>query len=133
REAAISSELTMIIASMVGTWAAMKCRDSKGWRGFQASINQGGQNRSQKNCTSPRCNPLRFRLLAADFLPGQALALPVHIVAAIHAVEHAGEHEHQVGQAVEVLAWSVVDRLLIAQRHHRPFGTPRYRAAHVGL
>ena len=28
---------------------------------------------------------------------GQALAFPIHIVAAVHAIEHACEHKHQVG------------------------------------
>ena len=33
-----------------------------------------------------------------------ALTLPVHIVAAVHAVEHARQNEEQIAQAVEVVA-----------------------------
>ncbi len=42
----------------------------------------------------------------------QALALPVDVVATVHAVEHAREHKHQIAEPVEVLARRVFDRLL---------------------
>ena len=34
--------------------------------------------------------------LSGLFSLGQALALPIHIVAAVHAVEHTGQDKHQV-------------------------------------
>jgi hypothetical protein len=63
----------------------------------------------------------------------QALALPVDVVAAIDPVEHPRQHEHQVGQAVQVLARRVLERLFIAQGHHGALGAARHGAAHMGL
>ena len=51
---------------------------------------------------------------------------------AVEAVEHAGNHEHQIGQTVEVLARRFFDRLFVAQCHHGTFGAARHGAAHMG-
>ncbi len=78
------------------------------------------------------------KLVCVPLLTGlHALAFPVHIVAhraiGAVAVEHAGQHKHQVGQAVEVLARRVFQCLLRFQRHHGAFGAARHGAAHMGL
>lgn len=55
-------------------------------------------------------------------LPLQPLAAPIHIIAAeaieIGAVEHPGQDEEQVGQAIQVLAWRGVDGLGGGEGHH---------------
>jgi hypothetical protein len=63
----------------------------------------------------------------------QAFALPVHIVAAVDAVEHAGQHEQQIGQAVQILARRGSHGLGLLQRHHLALCTARHGAAYMGL
>ena len=46
----------------------------------------------------------------------------------MQAVEHARQHEHQVAQAVEVLARRFADGFFVAQRHHLSLGTAGTKA-----
>ena len=58
--------------------------------------------------------------------------LPLHVGAAGMPVQHARQHEHQVGQAVQVLARAVVDLVLLAERDQRALGAAAGGAADVG-
>ncbi len=62
-------------------------------------------------------------------------AVPVDVVAAqpveVGAVQHACQHEQQVGQPVQVLARRLVHRFDAGQRHQRALGAPRHGAADV--
>ena len=49
------------------------------------------------------------------------------------AVKHTGQHKHQIGKTVEVLARGVFERLFIAQGHQCALGPARHSAAHMGL
>ena len=59
----------------------------------------------------------------------------IHHSAAVGAVavEHAGEHEHQVREAVEVLARGGAQVFGFADGHDGAFGAARHGAAHVRL
>ncbi|MPM78233.1 hypothetical protein SDC9_125244 [bioreactor metagenome] len=83
-----------------------------------------------------RASLLFLRVVLRVVLRGarQAFALPVHIVAAVHAVEHARQHEQQIGQAVEVLTRRGAHAAVaLLQCHHRTLGAACHGAAHMRL
>src|SRR5690606_14438828 len=65
---------------------------------------------------------MRPRLPRRVTTSGVATLLPQHVAAAAGAVEHAREHEEQIGQAVQVLPRRLADRLVLGQRDDGALG-----------
>ena len=90
--------------------------------------------RCRRRSGRPACGARRAGSCAASLQP---FAFPVHVVARAAvgavAVEHAGEHEHQVREAVEVLARGGAQVFGFADGHDGAFGAARHGAAHVRL
>ena len=98
-----------------------------------AGLDHGHPVRSRRHSFRhwPESRISQLRALFLIFLchAHHALALPVHVVAAVHAVEHARQHEQQVAQTIQVLARRVFQRLGLAQRDNGAFGAARHGAA----
>lgn len=59
-------------------------------------------------------------------------ALPVHVIATIHPVQNTRQYKQQITQAVQVLAWCILQRLSRTERHHGPLSPAGHRATDMG-